>query len=356
MRKKAGNIGGQVWQKSRITLIEKIVSNAVGLQERIVVPETSDIRVVKAVAMAAEAFVGKIVILGKSEKFEGVLSKKVIKNLKFVDNQNKAKKEEYAKLLVELRKSKGMTIETARQWLEDPMYFAAMMVKAGEADGIVAGATMKTEDVLRPAFQIIKTAPGHSIASSAMILQLDPNSKYGENGILVLGDCAVIENPTAEQLAEIAIQTADTAKTITGINPKVAMLSYSTKSDRGNPTEMVEKVKDAYLLVRRKNSSLVVDGELQVDAAIDPDVAKIKCPRSTLEGRANVLIFPDLNSGNIAYKLSQRLSNAHAIGPIIQGLAKPVNDLSRGATVEEIFVNIAITVIMAAKNKGENKK
>ena len=328
-------------------------SKAKASQAKILLPETADERVLQAAIIAAKQNVAKIVLLGKKEKFVGVMPNKYLAAFEFIDPKNKELQMKYASLLYNLRKEKGMTIDEAMQKISNPLYFSTLALKSGDVDGIVAGAVSHTADVLRPAFQIIKAKPGTEVVSSIFAMETK-SAEFGENGLLILGDCGVIENPDENQLASIAIESAKTAKEVFGFSePKVAMLSYSTKSTSENVSDQIKKVKDAFLLVRRKDSSLAVDGELQVDSALVPSVAELKCPHSKLKGRANVLIFPDLNSGNIAYKLAARISGAKTVGPILQGLNKPVNDVSRGATAEEIFLAICVTAIQADANKNK---
>ena len=251
----------------------------------------------------------------------------------------------YSDLLYELRKSKGLEKSDARKLVLNPLYLGVLMVKCGDADGMVAGSVNATGDVLRPALQIIKTAPGINTVSSCFIMVLPEFSKYGENGIMVFGDCAVNPNPTAEQLADIAIASASSAKSIAGISPKVAMLSFSTKGSAKG--ELVDKVQQAVEIAHKAAPDLALDGELQLDAAIVESVAKLKAPSSKIAGHANVLIFPDLQAGNIGYKLVQRLAGAEAVGPICQGFNKPVNDLSRGCSADDVVNVVAMTALQA---------
>ena len=286
--------------------------------------------------------IAKVVLLGDpdviKEKCPAVdLNGIKVINIKTVDVKP------YAELLYELRKAKGLDMETATKLAHNPLYFGVLMVKRGEADGMVAGSVNATGDVLRPALQIIKTAPGIKTVSSCFIMCLDTNSKYGQNGIMVFGDCAVNPNPDANQLADIAMASADTAAAIAGITPRVALLSYSTKGSAKG--ELVDKIATALGIVKQARPELQIDGELQADAALVPTVADLKAPGSTVAGKANVLIFPDLQAGNIGYKLVQRLAGAEAIGPICQGFNMPVNDLSRGCSSEDVVNVVAMTAL-----------
>lgn len=329
-------------------VFEKLLVRAKAHSEKIIVlPESDDDRIISAANMAIENNLCHITIIGDREKISKKLSKKSREFIEIVDNKKDTKvKDYYATKLFELRKHKGTTLDEAKKLLSDNIYFATMMVQNGDADGMVAGAASHTADVLRPAFQIIKTKPGILKASSSMIMEMPNGSGYGENGFMVFADCAVVEKPTSEELAGIAIASSETAKKICGMKPRVALLSFSTKAnDDAKLSEEILRIKDAFKAVRRLDSSLQVDGELQADAAIEPFVAKIKCPSSKIAGKANVLVFPDLNSGNISYKLVQRLGGLKVAGPIIQGLNKPINDLSRSASDKEIFLTIALTVL-----------
>ena len=266
-----------------------------------------------------------------------------------IDPENHPKKEEYAQLLCELRKKKGMTIEEARKLVLDPLYLGCLIIKSGDADGQLAGARNTTGNVLRPALQIIKTAPGITCVSGAMLL-ITKTPQYGENGVLVVGDVAVTPAPDADQLSQIAVCTARTAQAVAGFeDPRVAMLSFSTKGSAKH--EVVDKVVEALGLAKKLDPTLKIDGELQADAALVPSVGASKAPGSEIAGKANVLVFPNLEVGNIAYKLVQRLGNADAIGPILQGIARPVNDLSRGCSVDDVYKMIAITANQAIAAK-----
>ncbi len=314
--------------------------------KKIVLPEGEEERTIKATSIILKEKIAYPILLGKKERIES-LAKEYgvsISGAEIVDPETSPLRETYAKTYYELRKHKGMTQEKAFELMKDPLYFGALMVYSGDADGEVAGAINATGDVLRPALQTIKTAPGVSIVSSSMFMIL-PDTKYGEEGILNFADCAVMPNPTAEELADIAISSAKTFKTLVGKEPKVAMLSFSTKGSAEH--ELVEKVRKATEIAKKKAPDILIDGELQADAALVPKVGERKAKGSPVAGRANVLIFPDLQAGNIGYKLVERLAGAKTIGPILQGMAKPVNDLSRGCSVDDIVDVVAVAVLKA---------
>ena len=295
-----------------------------------------------------------MIILGNPAEIKAVAAKLGLQNIDkatIIDPENHPKKEEYAQLLAELRKKKGMTIEEARKLVLDPLYLGCLIIKAGDADGQLAGARNTTGNVLRPALQIIKTAPGITCVSGGMLL-ITKAKQYGENGVLVVGDVAVTPVPDAEQLAQIAVCTARTAEAVAGFkDPRVAMLSFSTKGSATH--EVVDKVIEATRLAKEMDPALKIDGELQADAALVPSVGESKAPGSAIAGHANVLIFPSLEVGNIAYKLVQRLGDADAVGPVLQGIARPVNDLSRGCSVDDVYKMIAITANQAIAAKTQ---
>lgn len=329
-------------------IIEKIKSSARKQHKTIVLPESQDERVLLAADKAIDEKLANIILLGNPEKIQAEakrLGMKHLDKMHIVDPHKHPKKDEYVDFLFTLRKDKGMTKEQALAFAENPLYLACLLIKKGEADGEVSGSMSSTSDTVRPALQIIKTAQGISIASSCFLMVL-PDKQFGNDGVMFYGDCGVVINPSERELAEIAVCTARSAKSIAGIEPVVAMLSFSTKGSAKH--EMADKVINATRIAKEIAPSLVIDGELQADAALIESIGKQKAPDSKVPGKANVLIFPDLGAGNIAYKLTQRLAHAIAIGPILQGIARPVNDLSRGCSVEDIVISIAITVNQAS--------
>lgn len=334
-------------------VMDAVRARAAKLNKHIVLPEGTDERTVRAAAKITEMKMARITVLGDEAEMKKLCPDVKFGGFEVINPKTALRRTEYAKKLYELRKAKGMTEEQALETVLDPLYFGTMMLKCDDADGMVAGAINSTGNVLRPALQIIKTAPGLSNASSSFIIALpeeNPASKlYGEDGVFVYGDCGVIPNPTEEQLVDIAYSTAKTARDVCGFpEQRVALLSFSTKGSAKDP--LVDKMTGALEKIRAKYPDMKVDGELQGDAAIVPRVAKSKVKgESDVAGKANVLIFPDLNAGNIAYKLSQYLAGAEAIGPLIQGLAKPVNDLSRGCNVEDIISVVAVVVLNTQK-------
>jgi phosphate acetyltransferase len=332
-------------------LIDHIKLNAKKHNMRIVLPEGYEERTIKAADVAIEEKLAQIFLIGDPVQIKQHAEKLGLKNISkatIINPKSHEKKDHYIDMMVELRKSKGMTREEASKLIEDPLYLGVLMIKNGDVDGEVSGADHSTGDVLRPAFHYVKTAPGISVVSGAFIMII-PDKKFGENGVIIFADGAVHPNPNEKELAEIAIASAHTARAIAGFEPRIAMLSFSTKGSAKN--EMVDKVVNATRIAKEMAPDLMIDGELQGDAALVEAIARSKAPGSPITGNANVLVFPDLNSGNIAYKLVQRLAHAEAIGPILQGMAAPINDLSRGCSVNDIVSMIAITSNQAAGMK-----
>ena len=333
-------------------LITSIIERAKANKQRIVLPEGTEERTLTAADRAIADGLADIIILGNIDELHALADKLGLKNIDkatLIDPATSPKREEYAQLLFELRKKKGMTIEQAREKVLDPLYYGCLIIKSGEADGQISGALSTTGDTLRPALQIIKCAPGITCVSGAMLM-ITQTPQFGEDGVLVVGDVAVTPMPDAAQLAQIAVCTAQTAKSVAGFaDPRVAMLSFSTKGSAKH--EVVNKVLEATKIAKEMAPELKIDGELQADAALVPSVGKKKAPGSDIAGNANVLVFPNLEVGNIGYKLVQRLGNADAIGPILQGIARPVNDLSRGCSVDDIYKMVAITACQAMDAK-----
>ena len=329
-----------------MSFIDKIKQKAKKNIKTIVLPESEDVRVLEGASKVIKDGFANIILIGdETEVAERAKKNNIdIAGIKIINPKTSNKFEEYANSFYELRKAKGMTLEKARETLLEPIYFGMMMVKQGDSDGLVSGACHSTANTLRPALQILKTAPNTKLVS-AFFAMVVPNCEYGENGVFIFGDSGLVENPTAEELSEIAISSSKSFHQLTGAEPKVAMLSYSTYGSAHS--ELTEKVVEATKLLKAKVPNLVCDGELQLDAAIVPEVASSKAPGSPVEGKANTLIFPDLNAGNIGYKLVQRLAKAEAYGPLCQGIAKPVNDLSRGCSSDDIAGVVAITCVQA---------
>ena len=333
-------------------LIEQIIARAKSNKQRIVLPEAEEERTLRAADRVLAEDIADLILIGNPDKVHALAKECELTNIDkatLIDPLNCEKSEEYAQLLTKLREKKGMTIEKARELVKDPLYLGCMIIKTEGADGQISGALSTTGETLRPALQIIKCAPGITSVSGAMLM-ITEKPEFGENGVLVVGDVAVTPMPDANQLSQIAVCTAQTARSVAGFtDPRVAMLSFSTKGSATH--EVVDKVIEATKLAKELEPTLKIDGELQADAALVPGVGKKKAPGSEIAGNANVLVFPNLEVGNIAYKLVQRLGDAIAIGPILQGIARPVNDLSRGCSVEDIYYLVAITACQAMDAK-----
>lgn len=332
-------------------IIEQLCARAKADKQRIVLPESLEERTITAADMALRDELADIILIGNRDEILAYAQKLGLQHIEkatIIDPATSEKTEEYAQLLTELRAKKGMTIEKARQQVLDPLYFGCLIIKSGDADGQISGALSTTGDTLRPALQIIKCAPGITCVSGAMLL-ITPAHEYGDDGVLVMGDVAVTPMPDANQLAQIAVCTAQTAQAVAGLDPRVAMLSFSTKGSAKH--EVCDKVIEATRLAQEMAPELKIDGEMQADAALVEKVGQKKCPGSPIAGHANVLIAPCLEVGNIGYKLVERLAHAEAIGPILQGIARPVNDLSRGCCVDDIYKMVAITACQAQAAK-----
>ncbi len=327
-------------------LLDQIREKARNLQKRIVLAEGTELRTLRATEILIREKLAKIILLGDPLIIKEIASREgiTISGAEIIDPKTSPQREHYAQLMVEIRKSKGLTTQEALESLNNPLVFGPLMIKAGDADGEIAGAINSTGDVLRPALQYVKTLPGVSVVSGVFFM-LFKDKTIGENGILVFSDCAVMPDPDERQLAEIAVTTAKTARSIANIEPRVAMLSFSTKGSAQHP--LVSKVENATKIAQEMAPDLMIDGELQLDAALSEEVGRLKCPGSKVAGKANVLVFPGLEAANIGYKLVQRLAGAEAIGPILQGMAAPINDLSRGCSVSDIVNMVAITAIQA---------
>lgn len=335
-----------------MTLMEQIIARAKSCKQRIVLPESLEERTLTAADRALADDLADIILIGATSEIYALADKLGLKNINkatIIDPATSDMTEAYAQLLFSLRKNKGMTEEQAREKVKDPLYFGCLIIKNGDADGQISGALSTTGDTLRPALQIIKCAPGITTVSGAMLM-ITQAKEYGEDGVLVIGDVAVTPMPNADQLAQIAVCTAQTARSVAGFKePRVAMLSFSTKGSASH--EVVDKVVEATKKAQEIDPTLQIDGELQADAALVPSVGEKKAPGSHIAGKANVLVVPCLEVGNIGYKLVQRLAGAEAIGPILQGIARPVNDLSRGCSVDDIYKMIAITSCQAQDAK-----
>ncbi len=336
-------------------LFEKLTAKAKSSRQRIVLPEGTEPRTLTAAARIIAEGIADVILIGDPAEINAKANELKLTNIEkatLIDPNDEKVLDKYAPLFFELRKSKGITMEDARKTASNPLYLGCLMIKNGDADGQVAGALNTTGNVLRAAFQVIKTKPGINVVSGAFVMVLPEGSAYGTNGLLIFADCAVIPDPTAAELAQIAVSAAQTARDIAGMEPRVAILSFSTKGSAKH--EKVDKVIEATKIAKEMAPTLPLDGELQADAALVPSVGSSKAPNSDIAGRANVLVFPNLEVGNIAYKLVQRLGGVEAVGPVLQGLAAPVNDLSRGCSPDDIYKTIIITCNQAIGLKGDN--
>lgn len=330
-----------------MSFIDDIKNRAKKSIKTIILTESEDVRVLEAASKVTKEGFAKVILIGNQDETNKLASDNNIDiaGIQIIDPVTSNKYDEYVERFYELRKAKGITIEDAKKIIKDNMYFGTMMVKSGDADGLVSGACHSTANTLRPALQILKTAPGTKLVSAFFLMNV-PDCKYGEDGIFVFGDCGLVENPNSDELSEIAISSSKSFKQLTNKEPKVAMLSYSTYGSVHS--ELTEKVVEATKLLKEKMPNLICDGELQLDAAIIPEISASKAKGSPIDGKANTLIFPSLDAGNIGYKLVQRLAKAEAYGPLCQGIARPVNDLSRGCSSEDIVGVVAITAVQAA--------
>lgn len=339
-----------------MTLFERLHAIAQKYPQRLVLPEGTEPRTLQAADRILADKCSEVFLIGKKDEIlakAAELNLAHIKDATFVDPEDEAVTAPYAELFYELRKKKGISMEDARKKAQDRLYLGCLMIKHGDADCMVAGALSPTSHVLRAAFQVLKTKPGVTAVSGAFIMQLPENLPFGTNHMMIFADCAVIPDPTSEELAETAVETAKTARNIAGFEPEIAMLSFSTRGSAQH--ERVDKVRHAVELAKEKDPELKIDGEMQADAALVESVGAMKCPGSPVAGHANTLIFPSLETGNIAYKLVQRLAGAGAVGPILQGLGAPVNDLSRGCTVDDVYNTLLVTINQAIGEKGLNK-
>lgn len=336
-----------------MNLLNQIMDRARRQPQRIVLPEATEIRTLKAANIVLKEGLAQLILIGNEVEIMQLAADNGLEHIikaEIIDPEIDSRMTQYSSLLFELRKSKGMTADEAARLAMDPLYLACLMIKNGDADGELAGAQNTTGNVLRPAFQIVKTLPGISVVSGAFLM-FTPTPQYGENGLLLFADCAVNPSPSAQELADIALSTAATARAIAGFEPRVAMLSFSTKGSAKH--ELVDKVVEATRLAKAMDPGLEIDGELQADAALVPTIGQSKAPGSSIAGYANVLVFPDLQSGNIGYKMVERFSGTQAVGPILQGMAAPINDLSRGCSVDDIVNMIAITANQAIFNSSQ---